>query len=99
MADQFDDIAQAIIDDCSDELNLMYEPANLKDLIAAAIRRYGVIVAATEPMRTAQKAWFRDHKQSDLIASKRLERDVDDRIARLKRGAASATDRAQTKLL
>jgi capsular polysaccharide biosynthesis protein len=99
MADQFDKIAQAIVDDCSDELNQTYEPAALKHEIAAALRKYGEIVTVTEQMRTTQKAYYKARKQSDLIASKQLERDVDDRIARLKRGNAVASDQAQAQLL
>ena len=37
---QFDDIAQTIVDDCPGELNPMYEPIRLKDLIAENLRRY-----------------------------------------------------------
>jgi len=38
MTDHIADQVQAILDDCSDELNPMYEPANLKHEIESAIR-------------------------------------------------------------
>lgn len=39
MSDSVTEQVQAILDDCSDELNPMYEPANLKHEIEAALRK------------------------------------------------------------
>jgi hypothetical protein len=111
--DQFDKIARAIVDDCSDELNQTHEPANLKYEIAAALRRSAGVAEAIQAerdrltefavavanLRAAQKAYFRDRKQSDLVASKQCERDVDDRLARMAQGTEQARGDAQGKLL
>ena len=43
-------------------------------------------VALVERMRTAQKEYFRNPGYDSLVASKKLEREVDDRIQTAKSG-------------